>query len=121
MRIIKRLKRALAGFLKDELQEYTNPFGVDFEPMNQKVIIDEIGFDTYTMERIIDVDREYYSIRGLSLDDKGPLSFQIDRVKAMFADKVVEHTHVDFKELTNPAFIGKAAIRLTLRVQAKQK
>lgn len=111
--MIKRIKRAIAGFLREELREYTDYSQLQLGPLHQQVILDEIKFDTYKMESIIDIDTPYYPADSYD----GPVSYQIDVAKRKMAAELMDHIHVDTRELTDPVHIGKAAIRLTLRIQ----
>lgn len=116
---MKRVKRALAGFLKDELLDYVSvnaqlktPFLA--EPV---VVLDNTEFETIVMEQLIDINP---GSTPSGMNDPLYLDRRIEQAKHQFAQEVVEHIHVEAQDLTKQGMWGKKHIRLVLRVQKKK-
>lgn len=109
--MIKRIKRALAGFLRDELLEY---IGYKHNwASRHEVMVAQVPFEVLRMERTIPVNFMY---------DMPTVSFEqlLDQAKKEFAREVMENIKVDTRELTSDRFFNQRSITLSLMVQKKQ-
>ena len=110
MSIKKRIKRALAAFLKDELEEYRP---IPFTSLNDRVRIEQYDFETLVMEEIIPIKPTYETIGG----DPYTLERHISLCKEKFAKEVMKYIQVDAQNLTDSRSIMDRRVRFILRVQ----
>lgn len=105
----KRIKRALASFLKDELLEFIGyEKTIPINSISETYVVEHIEFETIQLQEVVDLNAIQY-----------PMEFEdiMERIKESFFEKVVEAIHVDTKELTHGHFSNAKSIRMTLRVQ----
>lgn len=107
--IKKRIKRALAAFLKDELLEFIG-YG-DKWMRAPSVIYNQTQFEIVTMERRIALNNHEVQYDIIK---------QVEIIKAEFAQELIKHIHIDTRELVDAEYPRATAIRLLLRVQTKQ-
>lgn len=121
MKIKTRIKRALAAFLRDELLDYiqyrhTKPYG----PTGGPDVVAAVPFETVTMAAVLklpNVHPRTDRAMGRVIDFYDELS----DIKRQFAAEVMDHVHVDARELVSHRHYGPLrSVTLTLRVQRKQ-
>jgi len=114
MKLKTRIKRALAAFLREELLEYIGYKHNSPLHSTSSFVVEDIPFDTLTMEKTI-------NLAGMN-DERGQymLEDEIQRAKKVFAHQVMDHIHVDARELLHPEYRYQKFITLKLRVQRKQ-
>lgn len=110
-----KIKRGLAGFLKEELLEF---IGYDhtfrFQSLNDRFCIDKVEFETVFLEQRIGL------FDGRGMDDQVEFERHIEKIKESFCREIMDHIHVDVDNLTNPEFAFQRSITLKLRIQKKQ-
>lgn len=114
MKLKKRIKKALAGFLMEELLEW---IGYRHnQPLTSTIPfhIENVTVETVRMEKVID-------LAGLNNDYASRLlREQIDHAKKVFAEKVMDHIVVDTRNLINPQYGNAMSVTLSLTVQKKK-
>lgn len=119
MKLKKRIKSALAAFLKDELLEHIGyRHNHPSLPIGSSMMIKQIPFETMCMEREIDISRLKSGFHMREMQDD--YEYILKETKERFASDIMEHIHVETRNLTNDEFYGRRSIVLTLRVQSKQ-
>ncbi len=105
---MKRIKRALAGFLKDELLEFIE-YDRNLYPIHADTpfMIQDIEFDTIISEKVID----------MSYFEEGTYEINLDRCKKELLREAEKCIHVETYNLTSPEFSHARSIRLILRIQ----
>ena len=112
---MKRIKRALAAFLRDELLEYIGyNHNIPYMTLDQRFVMKEVAFDVAIMEKVIKISD--------GLNQRAPyfLEDQIEVCKKEFTRNIMEHIHVDATDLINGEYYNGRSIKLILRVQKKQ-
>jgi len=115
---MKRIKRALAAFLRDELLEYIGyNHNIPYMTLDKRFEIEEIPFDTVVMETILPLEIEKMAF------EQNPTLFEkyIEDCKKDFARKVMDHIHVDARNLTTDFDYMQRSVRFILRVQKKKQ
>lgn len=118
--IKKRIKRALAAFLREELLEYIGyNHNIPYMSLNDRFKVEELdwNFETVVMEQDISLDIDN---RGLQRDPLR-LERQIEACKRQFSDEVLKHIHVETQNLTNRERYMRRSVRFVLRVQSVKK
>ncbi|NJB83638.1 hypothetical protein [Wenyingzhuangia aestuarii] len=114
-KIKKRIKRALAAFLREELMEYIGyNHRIPYMSLNDRFKVDNLKFETVVMEQDISIDIDNRELQR----DPLRLERQIEDCKRQFADEVLKHIHVDTQNLTNRERYMRRSVRFVLRVQA---
>jgi hypothetical protein len=114
MKIKTRIKRALAAFLREELNEYIGyNHTIPYMSLDNRFKVEHVEFETVVMEHVI-------SINPQRNDDPYIIETLIKRAKDDFANRVLDHIHVDAQNLTTPEDFMKRSIKFTLRVQSKK-
>jgi hypothetical protein len=114
----QKIKRALAGFLRDELLEYIGyNHKIPFMSLNDRFIVNELPFETMVMEVQVPLfdERSYNPIESQQMFEK-----QIEDAKRKFASQMMDHIHVDARDLTSREHYMRRSIKLVLRVQGKK-
>lgn len=114
----QKIKRALAGFLRDELLEYIGyNHKIPFMSLNDRFMVNELPFETMVMELQVPLydERSYTSMESQSIFER-----QIEDAKRKFASQMMDHIHVDARDLTSRDNYMVRSIKLVLRVQGKQ-
>jgi hypothetical protein len=113
MKLKKRIKSALAAFLREELLEYIGyRHELPYSALNNSFRVENIEFDTMVMEHVI-------NLHGMD-DEPMYIEREIDRCRRQFANEVLQHIHVDAQDLVSPEFAMRRMVRFTLRVQRKK-
>lgn len=115
----QKFKRALAGFLKEELLDYIGyNHKIPFMSLNDRFMVNELPFETMVME----FDVSLFENIGTDLAFESSMRFEkaIEDAKKKFSNQIMDHIHVETRELTNHQFFGRRSIKLVLRVQGKQ-
>lgn len=118
--MFKRIKRALAAFLREELLEYVGyNHNIPLMPLKDRFMVKNVEFDTLAMERIIPVDQNHYPFDDF-LPGQMHSSFEeeVQKCKQDFAQEVLKHIHVDAQELADDNFFKNRSVKFILRVQA---
>ena len=112
---MKRIKRALAAFLRDELLEYIGyNHNIPYMTLDQRFVMKEVAFDVAIMEKIITIsDHTIHEIPNFFED-------QIEECKKEFARNIMDHIHVDTTNLINEENYMNRSVKLILRVQEKK-
>jgi len=114
MNIKKRIKRALAAFLREELLEYIGyNHEIPYMNLQDRYVINQVPFETVVMESKLSIDD--YGHNQLRIEE------QISRMKQEFADKVLENIHVDANDLTNHKHYRQRYVTFRLMVQKKKE
>jgi|GEM_PF-4427270 len=114
--IRQRIKRALAALLREELLEYIGyNHNIPFMSLNDRFMVDHLPFETVVME--VEIPIHSY---GSHTPDHIRLEHQIEQCKKEFAERVLEHIHVDAQNLTTPEHYMMRSVRFVLRVQGKR-
>lgn len=114
MKLKKRIKKALAGFLMEELLEWIGYHHNRPLSSNVPFQIENVPFETVRMEKVID-------LTGLNNDYASHLlREQIDHAKKVFAEKVMDNIVVDTRNLINPEYRNVTSVTLSLTVQKKR-
>lgn len=114
MKLIDRIKKALAGFLRDELLEYIGyNHNLPFMPLETRYQVENIPFETVVMERVISLDTI----------ERDPYVYEqeVENMRKQFANNLLDHIHVDTHNLVTREDFGQRSIRCVLRVQAKKQ
>jgi len=118
-KIKNRVKRALAGFLREELLEYIGyRHNHSALPIGPSMTIKQLPFETICMEQEIDISGLTSGFHMREIQDG--YEDILHRTKQRFANEIMDHIHVETRNLTNEQFYGRRSIVLSLRVQAKQ-
>lgn len=118
MKFKKRIKQALAGFLREELLEYIGyNHNIPYMSLDNRFNIQNVPFDTVVMETQIPIDM--YDRSGC--ENPARLEEHIENCKREFCNKVMEHVHVDAQNLTNRESYMMRSVKFTLRVQSKKQ
>lgn len=114
----QKLKRALAGFLREELLEYIGyNHKIPFMSLNDRFMINELPFETMVMEIQVPLhDENSYTC----MESKSIFERQIEYAKRKFASQMMDHIHVDAHDLTSRENYMVRSIKLVLRIQGKQ-
>lgn len=113
----KRFKRALASFLREELLEYIGyNHKISFMSLKDRFEVDNQSFETVIMEDLIEFQN---SLRSDDID-RFALEQDILQAKQDFANRVMEHIHVDAQNLVSDRHFHQRSVRLILRVQTKK-
>lgn len=117
MKLKTRIKRALAGFLREELLDYIGyNHKIPYMTLNDRFNVQNIDFETMVMEVEIPID--LYDRMGY--EDSIRLVKHIENCKKRFADQVIEHIHVEAQNLTTRKYFMRRSVRFVLRVQMKK-
>lgn len=114
MKLKTRIKRALAGFLREELLEYIGyNHKIPYMSLNDRFNVQNIPFDTIVMETEIPLSMDMGSMH------QNPMALEtyIEDCKKQFANKVLEHIHVEAQNLTTHEHFMRRSVRFVLRVQ----
>lgn len=110
---MKRIKRAIAAFFREELLEYIDySHTIPFTNLNDRFVVEKVDFETVAMEKSIPIQRNTF-------EDARYLEEEIQQAKEYFARQILEHIHVDAQNLTRPDYYGRRSVKFVLRVQAK--
>lgn len=114
MGIKKRIKRALAAFLKDELMDYIGyNHNIPAMSLGDRFRVDSFDFETIVMEELLDMHP-----RGMNgFSDPMILEEHIQRCKDRFSKEIIRHIHVEAENLTSREHYMRRSVRLVLRVQ----
>lgn len=104
----KRIKRALAGLLKDELLDYIGYERNRFDFMNEKVIVERIEFDTLVYNQVIDLN---------SLSRHHEFEEVLHQAKRKMFEAIEPCIHIETKKILSPEFSYAKEITMILRVQ----
>lgn len=114
----QKIKRALAGFLRDELLEYIGyNHKIPFMSLNDRFMINELPFETMVMECEVPIYEKQYRN---SWEDEQIFEQQIEEAKKKFCSQMMSHIHVDARNLTSREHYMRRSIKLVLRIQGKQ-
>lgn len=117
MKLKTRIKRALAGLLREELLEYIGyNHNIPYMSLNDRFQVETLPFETFVMESEINLSNQ----SRIGYDQAHYIEKQINDCKEKFARKVMEHIHVDTQNLTDHEHYMRRSVKLTLRVQSKQ-
>ncbi len=112
---MKRIKRALAAFLRDELLEYIGyNHNIPYMTLDQRFTIREVNFEIAIMEKVITISDHLNSQIPNFFED------QIEVAKKEFARNVMDHIHVDTTSLIDEENYMNRSVKLILRVQEKR-
>ena len=112
---MKRIKRALAAFLRDELLEHIGySHNIPYMTLDQRFVMKEVKFDVAIMEKVIQISDHMNQQIPHFFED------QLEVCKKEFARNVMDHIHVDTTNLTNEESYMTRSVKLILRVQEKQ-
>lgn len=119
MKNIKRkIKRALAAFLKEELLEYIGyNHEIPLTSIPDRFMINEIPFDSVVMEQVIPIEIDRMRMEG----DARPFEEHIRRAKERFAKEVMKQIYVDAQNLTTDDNYMRRSVKFILRVQVVNK
>ena len=111
MKFKNRIKRALAGFLRDELLEFIG-YDRNLYPSHSgpPFMIQTIEFDTIISEKVININRGH-----MGFDDN--YEKDLEHCKRELLHQAEKCIHVETYELTSPEFSHARSIRLILRIQ----
>lgn len=113
----QKIKRALAGFLKDELLDYIGyNHKIPLMSLNDRFVIDQIPFETLVMELEIPIEADFRN----RLNPNDSLEHLIISAKEKFARQVMEHIHVEAQNLTSNDYYMRRSVKFMLRVQKKR-
>lgn len=116
MKLKKRIKKALASFLQDELLEHMGyNHKIHAQSLNDRFIIEQVPFETIVMEQEVDINP------GSGFEHQMRLEQAIDKSKRYFAEEVIKHIHVECQDLLRPEYMMRRSIKLTLKIQSKNK
>ena len=112
---MKRIKRALAAFLKDELLEFIG-YRHDIPTfLSGSAIIKNYECDVVKMERVIDINTDFATnFHQREIQDSFEL--KIEETKKEFARELLKYMHVETKQLVNPSHWDRRSIRLEIVV-----
>ena len=117
MKLKTRIKRALAGFLRDELLEYIGyNHKIPYMGLGDRFYVQNIPFETIVMEVEIPIEMG----GRMGYEDPARLEKHIEDCKKRFAEQVMEHIHVEAQDLTTREHFKKRSVRFVLRVQRKK-
>lgn len=115
-KIKKRIKRALAGFLRDELLDYIGyNHKIPQMSLGDRFQVESYDFETIVMEQIIEIDNNRNS--NFLAGDPMQMEDNIEKCKREFANEVVKHIYVDAQNLTSREHFMQRSVRFVLRVQ----
>lgn len=118
-----KFKRALAGFLRDELLEVIGyNHRIPLQSLKDRFVINEVPFETMCMEMVInlypDIDvRHRLDSRFEAVSD---FERQVREAKEQFCFQMMDHIHVDAQDLVSPEYRGQRSVRLMLQIQSKK-
>jgi len=115
----QKIKRALAGFLRDELLEYIGyNHKIPFMSLNDRFMVNELPFETMIME----VEVPLFENIGTDLAFESCMRFEsaIENAKKKFANQIMDHIHVETNNLTSHEQYMRRSVRFVLRVQGKK-
>lgn len=117
MKLKTRIKRALAGFLREELLEYIGyNHKIPYMSLNDRFNVENLPFETMVMEVEIPIEMD----GRMGYEDPTRLEKHIEDCKRRFAEQVMEHIHVDAQNLTTREHFMRRSVRFVLRVQGKK-
>lgn len=103
-KITKRFKRALAGFLKDELKEY------QIDPPFFSSPIKEVPFSPNTV----------FLSQEIAVNEYRRYEYDLERAKSIFAKQIIEnHIIVEADEMVSPNSMFNRRITLSLTIMKK--
>lgn len=106
----QKLKRVLAAFLREELLEYIGyNHKIPFMSLKNRFEINNLPFETLIMEVELPIGDNPYELENA-----------IRKAKEDFANTVMNHIHVDARNLTNDKFYMKRFVTLKLNVQVRE-
>lgn len=115
----QKFKRALAAFLREELLEYIGyNHKIPFMSLNDRFMVQELPFETMVME----IQVPLFENIGTDLAFESSMRFEkaIEDAKRKFASQMMDHIHVDARDLTSRENYMIRSIKLVLRIQGKQ-
>jgi len=117
MKLKTRIKRALAGFLREELLEYIGyNHKIPYMSLNDRFNVENLPFETMVMEVEIPIEMD----GRMGYKDPTRLEKHIEECKRRFADQIMEHIHVDAQNLTTREHFMRRSVKFVLRVQGKK-
>ncbi len=116
----KRIKRALAGFLIEELREIiTGQHLRHYWRDSVHYRIENVEAETLVLEQVVNLS-QISAHAGNIRQSFNPMEFAVEESKKQFAEKVMEHIHVDAQDLLNYGKYRDGKITLRLVVQKKK-
>ena len=115
----QKIKRALAGFLREELLEYIGyNHKIPFMSLNDRFMVNELPFETMVME----IQVPLFENIGTDLAFESSMRFEkaIEDAKKKFSNQIMDHIHVDARDLTTREHYMVRSVKFVLRVQGKQ-
>lgn len=117
MKLKTRIKRALAGFLREELLEYIGyNHNIPYMGIGDRFNVENLPFETMVMEVEIPIEMD----NRMGYEDPTRLEKHIEDCKRMFSDRIMEHIHVEAQDLTSREHFMRRSVRFVLRVQGKK-
>lgn len=107
-----RIKRALAGFLRDELLDHIGyKHNVPFHA-KERFSNSNGTFKTFELERIISLDME-----SIYPPDDYRLENAITEVRDEFAQELLQYIHVDAQNLTTQEYYMRRSVRFSITIK----
>jgi hypothetical protein len=107
MTLKKRIKLALAAFLKEELLEFVGyKYNTGIKSIPERVVINQLHFETLQLRRMIHINHDF--------------ELNIKRCKEEFLREIEKHIHIDAQTLMEDVIYGAKGVTLSIVVQKKQ-